>query len=117
MLARQNRLQELQQTAALQGAVLKGTSHKGIGQLVRLLQDHADRQHFYQKAFSLFFQICSQKSRCFKLLGVAYSVNVLQMVIILQPLKKSISEKVEDLLFPSVPLAKRDRKPLDQFRV
>lgn len=47
MLVRQNRLQELQQTAAQQGVALKGTSHERIGQLVRLLQDYTDRQHFY----------------------------------------------------------------------
>jgi len=43
MLARENR----QQTAAQQGVVLKGTNHERIGQLVRLLQDYADRQLFY----------------------------------------------------------------------
>lgn len=47
MLATQNRLWELQQTAAQQGVVLKGTSHERIGQLVKLLQDYTDRQHFY----------------------------------------------------------------------
>lgn len=61
-LARQNRLQKLQQRTAQQGLVFKGTSHERIGQLVRLLQDYIVRQHFYYKVFSLFFQTCSQKA-------------------------------------------------------